>query len=589
MLEALGRALAIIEFLPDGTILIANDKFCRTLGYSLQEIEGKHHRIFVDPKDAKRPDYEAFWAKLVRGEHETRECKRIGKGGKEVWMQTSYSPVIDRKGKVLKVVAAATDITSEKLKNAELSGKLEAISLAQAVVEYTTAGEIITANAGFLDLVGYKIDDVRGRHHRMFMEPPAARSADYANLWRRLKAGETVVAECKRIGRGGKEIWIQTSFCPIFDMNKKVVKVVEYATDVSERVRTVAEFADGLSALADNDLQVRLDGPCDPAFESIRSDFNHFLEQLRTVVVAISDKTRVINAGVQQISISSGDLSLRTEQQATSLEQTAAALAEITSTVRKSAEGAQQASQVAAAAKADAVRSSGVMNDAVSAMVEINQSSTKITQIIGVIDEIAFQTNLLALNAGVEAARAGEAGRGFAVVAQEVRALAQRSTEAAREIKGLIASSSEQVKRGVALVDGTGQVLKNIVAKVSEIDKLITGLAKSTRDQSTGLTEVNTAVNQMDQVTQKNAAMADEATAAATNLVKQTQEMGRLLEDFRTDGANRAPVRSEPTRSRTAQPAKGGSSNPVHRAQARLVTALKSGGAEVAYDSWDEF
>ena len=247
---------------------------------------------------------------------------------------------------------------------------------------------------------------------------------------------------------------------------------------------------------------------------------------------AIARATDNVQAGSSEIASASDDLSRRTEQQAASLEETAAALDEITATVRRSADGAKQAAAAATGARLDATQSGEVMRDAIVAMGEIEASATQVAQIIGVIDEIAFQTNLLALNAGVEAARAGDAGRGFAVVAQEVRSLAQRSAEAAKEIKVLIATSGQQVARGVRLVTETGQTLSGIVDKVASIDALIGEIAKSSQEQAIGLNQVNTAVNQMDQVTQQNAAMVEEATAAASNLKSEARGLAALVGRF---------------------------------------------------------
>ena len=591
VLSALDKSLAIIEFEPNGTIISANENFCAAIGYDLSEIKGQHHSMFVGAEYGRSPEYKAFWAKLARGEYDAGEYQRFGKGGREIWIQASYNPVRNSRGAVVRVVKAAADITQEKLRGAEVEGKIAAISRSQAVIEFTPTGEILTANENFLSTLGYSLEEVRGKHHRMFVELSYGQSMEYQDFWRRLNAGEFIASEFKRVGRGGKEVWIQASYNPIFDMNKKVMKVVKYATDITERVRAVNEIAAGLSQLANNNLEHRLDRPFDPAFEKLRGDFNLSLERMQGAMVQVVGAADAIQTGAQQISASSDDLSRRTEQQAASLEETAAALDEITATVKRSAEGARQASQTASAAKSDAVTSGEVMGQAVAAMSEIEQSSGKITQIIGVIDEIAFQTNLLALNAGVEAARAGEAGRGFAVVAQEVRALAQRSAEAAKEIKTLIASSSEQVKRGVSLVGDTGQALGGIAAKVTEIDALIHEMAQSAQEQSTALGEVNTAVNQMDQVTQQNAAMVEEATAAAMGLKSEADEMGRLMGQFQIGGgAGRTAPRAGGARPRPAQSGRDApAANPVGRAQAKLATVLRSGGAQPADEDWAEF
>jgi methyl-accepting chemotaxis protein len=368
------------------------------------------------------------------------------------------------------------------------------------MIEFSPAGEILTANENFLALMGYGLDEIVGRHHRMFVEPSYALSAEYQDFWKRIAGGELAAAEFHRLGKGGREVWISASYNPIFDLNGKVAKVVKFAADVSGRVRAVNAIAEGLAQLADNNLAHRLEQPLEGAFENLRGDFNSAVAQLRAAMSKVAETAGAIQAGASEISTASDDLSKRTEQQAATLQETASALDEVTATIKQSAEGARQAAQAASGAKTEASRSGDVVKGAVEAMDQIAQSSRQITQIIGVIDEIAFQTNLLALNAGVEAARAGDAGRGFAVVAQEVRALAQRSAEAAKEIKALIASSSEQVERGVRLVGDAGGALEAIVGKVSQIDGLISNIAMSAQEQSTAISQVNSAVNQMDHV-----------------------------------------------------------------------------------------
>jgi len=253
-----------------------------------------------------------------------------------------------------------------------------------------------------------------------------------------------------------------------------------------------------LERLANNNLEIRIEKAFSPAFEKLRSDFNLALEKMQSTLLQITDSTNAIHSGTQEISSAADDLSRRTEQQAASLEETAAALNEITTTAKKASEGATHAREVVAAADEDAKKSAVVVRQAVEAIDTIAKSSQQISQIIGVIDEIAFQTNLLALNAGVEAARAGDAGRGFAVVASEVRALAQRSAEAAKEIKGLILASSTQVENGVKLVNETGKSLERIMGQVSEITTIVAQIAAGAKEQSIGLGEVNTAITQMD-------------------------------------------------------------------------------------------
>ena len=314
---------------------------------------------------------------------------------------------------------------------------------------------------------------------------------------------------------------------------------VERAANAREQSVVVGRVGEGLEALAGGDLTFRLNEAFPPAYRKLQADFNAAMDTLAQTMTVINGAVGGIQAGSGEISHAADDLSRRTEQQAASLEETAAALDEITATVRKTADGADSAQRTVANARHDAEKGGEVVDRAVAAMGQIESSSREIGAIIGVIDEIAFQTNLLALNAGVEAARAGEAGRGFAVVAQEVRALAQRSAEAAKEIKALINASTAQVDEGVGLVGETGEALRRIIAGVQDINRIVAEIAASAQEQSTGLQQVNTAVNQMDQATQQNAAMVEESTAASHALSNEARELGRLVERFRlADGRN---------------------------------------------------
>ncbi len=310
----------------------------------------------------------------------------------------------------------------------------------------------------------------------------------------------------------------------------------------AQQAFVVSSVATGLSKLSDGDLMFRLDTAFSPEYEQLRGDYNAAMNKLQETMKSIASTTEGVRAGASEINQASDDLSRRTEQQAASLEETAAALDQITATVRKTAEGAGQARNMADAAKSDAEQSGSVVRETVTAVSGIEASSKQIGNIIGVIDEIAFQTNLLALNAGVEAARAGDAGRGFAVVATEVRALAQRSADAAKEIKTLISASGKQVDAGVKLVGETGKALARIVEQVSKLSQVVTEIASSTQEQATGLNEVNTAVNQMDQVTQQNAAMVEQSTAASHGLAGEAETLARLVGQFRIGQETQTPT-----------------------------------------------
>ena len=583
ILSAMDRSQAIIQFDLTGKILTANANFCTALGYELTEITGRHHSMFVDPAEAASPAYREFWANLARGEFDSRQYKRIGKNGREIWIEASYNPVF-RRGKPYKVVKFATDITAAKQRAVEDAGKLAAISKSQAAIEFTPSGDILTANENFCTTVGYDLSEIVGKHHRMFCDPTYANSEEYRQFWHRLGGGEFIANEFVRYGKGGKEIWIQAAYNPIIDANGKVFKVVKFATDVSERMGAVVALGEGLRKLADGDLQQVLDKPFVPSMEKVRADFNEAVAKLRDAMRAVGENAHSISSGAEQIRIAAADLSKRTEQQAASVEETAAALEQITATVKDSSKRAEEAGVLVKKTRENAEQSSVVVTNAVAAMAQIDSSSREISNIISIIDEIAFQTNLLALNAGVEAARAGEAGRGFAVVAQEVRELAQRSVAAAKNIKDLIVTSGAQVEAGVSLVGQTGEALQRIVEQVQEINVNVTAIVEGAREQATSLGEVNLAVNSIDQGTQKNAAMVEESTAASHNLAREAQSLFELLGQFRTGAATVQAA----TRPAAATASSQAAVSPA-RQLARKVAGAFSGNAAVDHDKWEDF
>ncbi len=605
VVAALNRSQAVIEFTPDGVILSANDIFLAALGYARDDVIGKHHSLFVAPRETGAPAYKEFWAALGRGEFQSGEFRRVTKTGEDLWIQASYNPIVDKDGRVTSVIKFASDITAQKKKSIDDDGKLAAASRSQAMIEFDPSGVILDANENFLSVMGYSLDEIVGKHHSMFADPAEAGSAEYQQFWQKLRAGEFQIAKYRRVGKGGKEIWIRASYNPILDADGKTYKVVKFATDVTqdelngrkraqEQETIVTNLAMGLSALAEGRLTVRIETKFADEYDKLRENFNDSVARLQDAMNTVAETANGMANGVDEIARSSDDLSKRTEHQAATLEETAAALDEITATVKQTAESASEANSVVSETNADATKSGEVVREAVSAMGEIEKSSDQISQIIGVIDEIAFQTNLLALNAGVEAARAGDAGRGFAVVAQEVRALAQRSSEAAKEIKGLISDSSEHVKSGVDLVGRTGEALTAIVGRVDSISTLVREIAKSAQEQSTSLGEVNGAMNQMDEVTQQNAAMVEEATAAAQSLGDDASTLRSLLGQFELS-SHQAPTSARAVRPETSvAPAK----QPEVRRQQSAVENFaaqrpvrQSGGAAAAAveDDWSEF
>jgi methyl-accepting chemotaxis protein len=399
-IAAISRAQAVIEFNLDGTVITANDNFLKVLGYPLSEIQGKHHSMFVSPTERDSAAYREFWQGLNRGELRSGEFKRIGKGGKEVWILASYNPILDETGKPFKVVKFASDVTEQKLKAADSFGQIEAIGKSQAVIEFGMDGVILGANENFLKTLGYSLSEIKGKHHSMFVSPSERDSAEYCDFWARLNRGEFQSGEYKRIGKGAKEVWIQASYNPILDLNGKPFKVVKYASETTTQVIA------------------RLRG-----------------EKVRDMMDQVAAGAEELNASVREIS-----------------EAMSKSKATASTAVDRVEEADQQAQRLSAAA----------------------DSMGNIVQLIG---DITGQINLLALNATIESARAGEAGRGFAVVAAEVKNLANQAKQATDKIEQEIGNLN-----GISgdVVGALGSIKKAIM----DVSEFVTSTAAAVEEQS---------------------------------------------------------------------------------------------------------
>ncbi|PLX38548.1 MAG: chemotaxis protein [Hyphomicrobiales bacterium] len=438
-LDAIGRSQALIEFKLDGTILDANENFLSTLGYALDEIRGKHHSMFVSPEFAASQAYKDFWAKLGRGEFVADEFPRVGKGGKEVWIQASYNPVLDRSGKPAKVIKIATDITETKLRNADFEGQLNAIDKSQAVIHFNLDGSIIDANENFLQALGYTLDEIAGKKHSLFVEPSYRDSAEYRAFWDNLRAGKFQSGEFKRIGKGGKEVWIQATYNPIFDANGKPFKVVKFASDITAQV---------MERKRREEVQNTIDA------------------DLGEVVNAVSDATeRASSAAAASVEAS------------TNVQTVAAAVEELVASIGEISRQVEIATQISGKAVDEASQSGTIMAG-------LSEDAQSIGDVIELIDSIASQTNLLALNATIEAARAGEAGKGFAVVASEVKSLASQTTKATENINARIHSVQNSTQSAVSAIDA----IKEIIAQISDIS---TSIASAIEEQSTVTREIS--------------------------------------------------------------------------------------------------
>lgn len=432
---------------------------------------------------------------------------------------------------------------------AETRGQIAAINKVQAVIEFELDGRIIHANENFLRTFGYTFDEIRGRHHRMFVDPNVAATEEYRLFWQKLGAGEYDAGQFQRVGREGQEIWIQSSYNPVTGTDGKPFKIVKFATDITEQVissrqiqRAVRETQEVVKSAGEGNIGKRLNvTDMTGDMRKMADSVNELIGGMSQLIDRIRTAAGEVHRGAQEISEGNAELSQRTEVQAGSLEETASSMEEMTVTVKQNADNAAAANQLATAAREQAEKGGAVVGKAMSAMTEINASSRKIADIIGVIDEIAFQTNLLALNAAVEAARAGEQGRGFAVVATEVRSLAGRSATAAREIKDLIRDSVRKVDDGSALVTQSGQTLEHIVLAVQKVSSIVAEIATASREQASGIDQVSRAVAQMDELTQQNGALVEQARAAADSMAQQAGDLSSMMMRYH-GGAQERPA-----------------------------------------------
>ncbi|MEO0400055.1 MAG: PAS domain-containing methyl-accepting chemotaxis protein [Pseudomonadota bacterium] len=542
-IDALNRSTAVIVYDPDGTILNVNENFLNALGYAPGELEGKNHSMFVHPSYRNTDGYRRFWEELRAGDFKSAEYKRFGRDRKEIWIQGSYNPIFDVDGAVVGVVNFATNITDRMKRDIDYAAKVAAIGRSNAVIEFSPDGTILEANENFLAMMGYSSPEIVGKHHSMFEQAAYRNSPEYQAFWSALRDGAFQSGEYECRTKDGSSVWLQATYNPVKDRSGRLLKIVQFSSDITaiheERFRNthnlttvIDTLGDSLQNLAAGALDVAIETPFTDDFERLRVDYNDAVEKMRATILAIRSSAKTLNESATAIGDLSTDLSRRTEKEASTVEEAVASLEHITRTVTASADGADRARQAASETKNEADIGKTVVTQAVAAMGKIEDSSAKIGAIVGVIDDVAFQTNLLALNAGVEAARAGEAGRGFAVVATEVRALAQRTTDAAKEIKALIATSVADVEGGVDLVGETGDALERIAARVSEMTKLIAVISSGANDQAQSIKALNAAVGAVDSNTQQNAKMVDTLNASTSALRHETADLVGSVSKF---------------------------------------------------------
>lgn len=438
LVVAINRVQAVIEFDLNGNILYANENFLKTVGYQIDEVVGQLHKIFCDEAYTNKPEYKQFWNELAKGNPSTGEFHRYSKDKKDIWLNASYNPIFDDSGKVMKIVKFATNITKEKFKAAEFEGTLNAINKAQAVIEFDLDGKILNANSNFLKTMGYDLDEIAGKHHRIFCDNRYAATQEYQNFWKNLASGNFETGRFQRYTKAGAPVWLQANYNPIFDMNGKPFKVVKFATNISVQVEVEAKSIE----LA-----------------------NDFLGSSRS----ISEKSNSVATGAREVGRTSDQIS-------NSVEGLVASISNI-------AENSKTTDVISRTTANEAERGSKSLKEVIVAMEEISKSSEEISEIVQVIGEISSQTNLLAFNAAIEAARAGEHGLGFSVVADEVRKLAEKSSQAAKEIAKLIRASEKKVVQGSEISKVAGSAFEKIVEGVQKTNLSISAVAKAVEEQ----------------------------------------------------------------------------------------------------------
>jgi methyl-accepting chemotaxis protein len=544
---ALNRVQALIEFELDGTILHANENFLKTVGYTLAEVQGKHHSIFCDPDYAKTAEYKEFWARLGRGELDRGDYKRLAKGGQEVWINASYNPIFDADGKPYKIIKFATVITDSKLKNAEYESKVAAISKAQAVVEFDMGGHVLSANENFLEVMGYSVlEDIKGEHHRMFCETEYATSSEYKRFWQKLNRGEFDSGRYKRVGNNGKTIWIQATYNPVLDLNGKPYKVVKFATDITEQVNLensvaakaesdsikIKRLLDAVEHAAHGDLTSSIKVIGEEPLDHLADGINKMIIDLRKVISDVVGSASGLSDAATTIAERSNGVAVGTQALGATVEQMNASIDGLTNSINIIAGNTSDADALAKATQHEAEAGAKAVAKSIEAMDLINRSSEDIGEIVKVISEIANQTNMLAFNAAIEAARAGEHGLGFSVVADEVRKLAERSSQATKEISKLINESVKRVSAGSEISRQASDAFDKIVAGVAKTTVAISDISKATNEQLLTAREVSTAVQYIAEEAEKSAAACDSIARSTEGLNQRAGDLNKTVAGF---------------------------------------------------------
>lgn len=571
-MNAINASTAYIEFNPDGTIIRCNELFLRAMRFSSEkEVEGKHHRIFCEPAYTNSREYEQFWTNLRNGQAQVGEFKRKAKDGSEVWLQANYTPVKDEKGNVVKVIKLASDITDQKIRNMDYQGQLEAISRSNAVIEFNMDGTIITANDNFLRVTGYSLNEIRGKHHRMFVTSENARSNEYKQFWDMLNRGEFMVGTYSRINKRGEDIYLQASYNPIADMDGNPMKVVKYALDMTEVIRVI-------KAMSKGDLSLRCDTSVDNG--GLTAEINKTLENVSSVLGNISQGSDVVAKSSDLLQKKADDLRRSTTEVATAISQMAKGaqdqagrtdessklinhvmnssneMERKANFINKTAEkGLDSSNQGMKTVKILVNNMNGIKDSAgqtAHSISVLTRRTEEIGRTLNVITDIASQTNLLALNAAIEAARAGDAGRGFAVVAEEIRKLAEDSRKSAVEIEKIISDVQKDTTAAGKAIETMESSVKEGNKSSAEAEVIFQEIAKSSEETFSASKEIQTAtLTQKESIStvvkniEQIVVVSEETAAGAQQIASSSQQMNAGMVEIARAGDELSAVAAE--------------------------------------------
>ena len=556
---AISESQAVVEFQMDGTIITANENFLNATGYALAEIQGRHHSLFVDDAYRRSAEYKSFWERLGRGEFQAAEYRRRGKNGREVWIQATYNPILDVDGKPFKVIKYATDVTQRKFQSADSTGQIEAISKSQAVIEFNMDGTIITANENFLAVVGYTLPEIQGRHHRLFVDEDLQQSTEYRDFWVRLNRGEFQAAEYRRLGKNGREVWIQATYSPILDQNGVPFKVVKYATDITDRKnnekqqRLCNEVMTELVASASaGDLGQRGDmSALTGDYATLVAGVNTILASVGQILSRIDQTAKSLATAAEEFTATSSQMSANAENTsaqaatvATASEQVSNNMSVVASAIEELDASIAGIADSASSAAAVGTEAMGVAKSTNATVTKLSEGSAEIGNVVKVITSIAEQTNLLALNATIEAARAGEAGKGFAVVANEVKELAKQTAKATEEIGQKIATIQNNTDGAVQAI---GEI-SSIIGKINDIQTIIASaveeqaattseIGRTTAEATRSTAAISKSVSDVDSLAKETLCGANNSSEGAVELARMAGELEAMLRGFKFSDA----------------------------------------------------